>query len=145
MTSISFTPDDAAGNALRFAETICQGSCSFALHTENQPLTGGECKIFVIENQGKKIAIRTEHSAKKSACAKVEEEVRLLKAITARHLSHLPTLIGYNKIPPMIALDWVDGDQLRWSDHQPPPQARYSIIRTVARITLDLLTITETG
>lgn len=144
MPSTSPAPYDAAGNALHFEEMITEGSCNFAFGTENRPFSGGECKNFVIDNQGKNIAIRTQHSPDESVYAKVEKEAQLLKGITAEHMSYLPTLIGYNDIPPMIASKWVDGVQLRWSDLEPPLEARYSIIRTVAGIALDLLRITET-
>lgn len=145
MPSTFSAPHDAASNALRFAEMITEGSCDFAFGTENRPFSGGECKIFVIHNAGRHIAIRIQHSPDESMYAKVEEEAQLLKAITAERLEYLPTLVGYNNIPPMIALNWVDGVRLKWSDLEPPLDARYSIIRAIAGITLDLLRITETG
>jgi hypothetical protein len=134
--------------ALEFAEKITGGICNFVLGTEHHPFSGGECRIFVVENQRQeKIAVRIEHRVTELTHVKVEREVQLLEDIKRERISHLPVLLGccFDEMPPLIATSWADGKELKWTDFEPATETRRTIIQTIAKITLDLLRINDTG
>jgi hypothetical protein len=133
--------------AASFANSVTGCSCHFILNTECHPYSGGECTIFALEANGKRIGVRIEQKFSPATRVKVEREIQLLQAITRERIHHLPHLIGYDleSTPPLIATSWADGDKLEWADFSPPLQTRKNILKTIAEVTLDLLKIQEPG
>lgn len=133
--------------AASFANSVTGCSCHFILNTEYHPYSGGECTIFALEANGKRIGVRIEQKFSPATRVKVEREIQLLQAITRERIHRLPHLIGYDleSTPPLIATSWADGDKLEWADFSPPLQIRKNILKTIAEAALDLLKIQEPG
>jgi len=142
---------DLSQIALQCATNVMRCYCEFILGTQLGPYSGGECVIFAFEaqNEGReRIGIRLEHTPSQGTRDKVIKEVQHLKAIKAARIPHLPVLLGYSVSmtpSPFIALKWVDGIALAWSDSKPGAELRDGILRTVAQVNMDLLKVQESG
>lgn len=139
--------DQFAKRALAFANNLSGHTCHFLFETGQRPFCGGECIIFALEATGRRIGVRIEQKFTQSTHVKVAREVQLLEAIRREQISHLPSLIGYDldSTPPMIATGWADGHKLEWTEFTPTQPFRNNILKTVAKVTLDLLQIQESG
>ncbi|KAI0190542.1 hypothetical protein F4808DRAFT_444585 [Astrocystis sublimbata] len=139
--------DQFADRALVFANNLSGHACHFLFDTRHRPYSGGECIVFVLDANGQRIGVRMEQTFSQATRVKVEREVQLLEAIRREQIDHLPSLIGYDldSTPPMIATGWADGHKLEWTEFTPAQPFRNNILKTVAKVTLDLLRIQESG
>ncbi|KAI0964737.1 hypothetical protein F4678DRAFT_455113 [Xylaria arbuscula] len=139
--------DQFAERALLFANQLTGRTCHFLFETGQRPFSGGECIFFALVADGQRIAVRMERKFSQATRVKVEREIQLLKAIKREQISHLPSLMGYylHSTPPMLATGWADGHKLEWNDFTPTQPMRNNTLETVAKVTLDLLQIQESG
>lgn len=138
---------ELSDRVLKFANKVTGDSCRFIHGTKDSPLSGGECYIFALESCTGKLAVRVEQHSSSMTGVKVEREIQLLDAVRKNQIAHLPSLVAFDleSVPPLIATSWAEGHALRWCDSSPPPEIRKRILRTVAQVSLDMLSIQEPG
>jgi hypothetical protein len=120
--------------------------CTFAFGTEEQPFSGSQCIIFVVEYaDGTRYGFRLPYHSRKWKIRDLlwADELGHWKAFEQANISPIPRMIGSdlsadNAIGfPFVAYEWVDGKLLRWNDHEPQDRVqRDEIIKTLARSTI---------
>ncbi|CAD6441214.1 f32e9f32-1f26-470b-9d15-45451122ce46 [Sclerotinia trifoliorum] len=134
------------------AELLTLPRCSFILGTDTAPFRGGECLIYVLQDQSQtKIGIRIPH-AEWLTPDKVREEFYFRKSLEERNVRGLQKMIAFNDEyenhlgHPWIASLWVDGETLKWSISQPKQQLRrMALMEGIARISVDFLQVQKLG
>ncbi|KFZ04010.1 hypothetical protein V502_10481 [Pseudogymnoascus sp. VKM F-4520 (FW-2644)] len=125
--------------------------CQFIMDTRERPFGGSECVIVVLEDEeGSKWAVRfplqfrafRDHVV---LTVKREAELRLaIEKVGILGITKLNTFSATFDNParfPFIVSEWAEGTQLRWTESYPAVPQRDKVIRSVARIVLDLLQI----
>lgn len=119
----------------------------FIFDTQDNPLTGGQCSIFVFQSQlGDRFAIRIEHGTGEHRVDLVEVQVDCLQCLADAHIAHVPKLLAYGLSPePHLVLQWMDGSTLQWNDETPPSPQRDTILGAMARFAVDLCRVSRKG
>lgn len=135
------------------ASNLMKSQCHFILGTNSTPFCGGEYAVYALQTaSGTRIAIRIPKDHGPHAPLLLGQEAGIRQRIDSIGLPLFPSLISFDDTTdnlisaPFLALDWVDGHSLVWSDTQPAAKSeRESVLRTAANATIDLLRINNTG
>lgn len=125
--------------------------CQFIMDTRQRPFGGSECVIVVLEyEKGSKWAIRLPlqfRAFPEHAVLTVKKEADLRLAIEKAGIQGIMRLRAFSATfenParfPFIVSEWAEGTQLRWTKSYPALPQREKVLRSVARIVVDLLQI----
>lgn len=129
--------------------------CQFIMGSRDRPFGGSECVIVALEDEaGSKWAVRFPlqfRAFPAHVVQTVKKEVELRQAIEKAGIQGIMKLKAFSATfdnParfPFVVSEWAEGTQLRWTDSYPALPQRNKVIRSVARIVLDLLQIQNKG
>lgn len=129
--------------------------CQFVMNTRERPFGGSERVIVVLEDtQSSKWAVRFPlqfHQFPKHVELTILRVAELLLTIEKNKIASIPRLNTFSatfdnlaRLPYMV-VEWAEGTQLRWTESCPALPQRNKVIRSVARIVLNLLKIQNKG
>ncbi|KAL1845130.1 hypothetical protein VTK73DRAFT_1064 [Phialemonium thermophilum] len=147
---ITFPPEAV----LDIVKAVCSdGTNTFFLHgTEDRPLSGKQCLIYVVQGIATcavRIPVHLEHLPSEAISNYVDAEVSILRRLETSHFSWSPRVLGYDsgfnnpiKFPYMV-LTWIDGKPLEWTESIPPQgHTRDKVLYQLANILLELVSCT---
>jgi hypothetical protein len=121
--------------------------CTFAFGTDEQPFSGSQCIIFVVEYaDGIRYRFRLPYQSRKSMIHDLlwSDELEHWEAFVQGNVSSVPRIVGSdlstdNAIGfPFVVYEWVPGKPLLWDDHEPRDRVqRDEIIKNLARLTIE--------
>lgn len=129
--------------------------CQFIMDTRERPFGGSECVIVVLKDEKEsKWAVRFPlqfRAFPEHVVLTVRREAELRLAIEKAGIQGITKLKAFcatfdNPARfPFIVSEWAEGTQLRWTESYPAIPQRDKVIRSVARVVLDLLQIQNKG
>lgn len=127
--------------------------CSFILGTEKEPLGGGECVIYALQDHsGRAVGMRIYRDHGESSTYLLQNEIKNRKKIGMHQINRFQKLLGFGPTQdsvvrvPFVLLEWAHGRPLVWTDALPSNLFdRERIIFAVANTTMDLLRVQESG
>jgi hypothetical protein len=148
-------PDPTPSSVRDLAASITGLPCHFVYNTDKQPLSGGECIIYVLESlpTQQKLAIRIPRNRTgPHTQVLIEQEADFRQRVDKAALKYFQPLFRFSSTTentlktPFLAIGWVDGRPLKWSPYHPAAEnERQDILRAVANASLDLLQINTSG
>ncbi|KAH0337199.1 hypothetical protein KCU81_g8173, partial [Aureobasidium melanogenum] len=133
-------------------EDACS-SCDFIHGTEEKPYSGGQCNVYALKDHlGRCVAMRIFRQQDTSSVFILVNELKYRREIKRCGIKFFQDVISHcengNQLihNPFICLSWVEGEPLTWSDSVPKARSvRNDLIKEIANICLDLLSIQEEG
>jgi hypothetical protein len=121
--------------------------CTFAFGTDEQPFSGSQCIVFVVEYaDGIRYGFRLPYHSRKWKIHDLlwSDELDHWKALIQASISPVPRIVGSDLSTdsaigfPFVAYEWVEGKPLLWDDHEPQGRVqRDEIIKSLARFTIE--------
>jgi hypothetical protein len=145
--------DFTASDLLDLAASVTGLPCCFIYGTESKPLSGGEYDVYALESTLKtRLAIRIPNSRSPHTSLLLRREADFRRRIDCARLPLFQPLFSSSDATenliraPFLAVGWVDGSPLVWSDTEPADEKqRKGVLRMIANSSLDLLQINETS
>jgi hypothetical protein len=133
-------------------EDACS-SCVFIKETEHKPYSGGQCNVFALKDHtGRCVAMRVFRQQSPSSVFILVNELRYRREIERCEIEFFEEVISFSETGnqlihnPFICLTWAEGEPLIWSDRVPKARSeRNDLIKKIANVCLDLLSIQEQG
>lgn len=133
-------------------EDACS-SCVFVKGTEHKPYSGGQCDVFALEDHiGRCVVMRVFCQQGPSSVFILVNELRYRREIKRNGIEFFQEVISFSEAGnqlirnPFTCLTWAEGEPLEWSDCVPQARSeRNDLIKKIANICLDLLSIQEAG
>ncbi|KID97317.1 Protein kinase-like domain protein, partial [Metarhizium majus ARSEF 297] len=140
------------GDIRTLATEITGSPCTFIHNTEFAPLAGGEYIVYALaSSSGFHISIRIpKEPTNLHTSILLNREAEFRRRINTAKLSLFQPLLAFSDAMnnslrfPFLALGWVDGSPLRWSDTIPATDIeRRRILHCIANASLDLLHVSQ--